>query len=447
MRKYPKYKKSKMPWIGDIPEHWNEKRAKYFLKEVDERSTTGDEEMLSVSHLTGVTPRSQKNVTMFKAESNVGAKICKPGDLVINTMWAWMSAMGVSNYKGVVSPSYSIYRAYNNWELDRYYLDNLIRIDKYRSEYICRSTGIRSSRLRLYPDRFLSIPILCPPRDEQICISKYLKKQNNTINKIIKNKRRIIELLKEQIENKLFGYDENNTNIKINSWNEAFPRDWKMIKAKRLFNEIAIKDEPEKQLLAVTQDRGVLPKSMCEQNYVSPSGSLSGLKLVKTDSFVISLRAFQGGIEYSEYEGIVSPAYNIFTLKPDMDCLEYQYYYKYIFKTKPFISMLNTIISGIRDGKNISYYDFSNLEIPVPPKEYLRSILANFKEYENRKQVILKERKLIEEYRSRLISDVVTGKIDIRGILVIEDGDSNSIDEPFEEEISEELEEALEEVE
>ncbi len=112
-----------MSWVGSIPAHWPEKRAKYYFKEIDERSQTGDEEMLSVSHITGVTPRSQKNVTMFKAESNVGQKRCQPGDLVINTMWAWMSALGVSNHDGIVSPAYGVYRPRSNQDYDNYYLD------------------------------------------------------------------------------------------------------------------------------------------------------------------------------------------------------------------------------------------------------------------------------------------------------------------------------------
>ena len=89
--------------LGDVPEHWQIRRAKYLFREVDERSATGSEELLSVSHLTGVTPRSQKNVTMFKAASYVGQKTCRPDDLVINTMWAWMGALGVSRYAGIVS--------------------------------------------------------------------------------------------------------------------------------------------------------------------------------------------------------------------------------------------------------------------------------------------------------------------------------------------------------
>ena len=198
---YSEYKDSGVPWLGKIPAHWPEKRAKYYFKEVDERSQTGGEEMLSVSHITGVTPRSQKNVTMFKAESNVGQKLCQPGDLVINTMWAWMSALGVSNHAGIVSPAYGVYRPRTNQDYDNYYLDHLLRIEGYRSEYICRSTGIRSSRLRLYPDKFLSMRVVCPPLDEQQTIARFLKAQDRLFRKFIRNKRQLIELLKEQKQN------------------------------------------------------------------------------------------------------------------------------------------------------------------------------------------------------------------------------------------------------
>jgi hypothetical protein len=72
LKPYPEYKNSGLSWLGKIPAHWRERRAKYFFREVDDRSDTGREELLSVSHVTGVSPRSQKNVTMFMAESYVG---------------------------------------------------------------------------------------------------------------------------------------------------------------------------------------------------------------------------------------------------------------------------------------------------------------------------------------------------------------------------------------
>lgn len=200
LKPYPEYKNSKISWIGKIPAHWVEMRAKYLFKEVDERSVTGDEEMLSVSHKTGVTPRSQKKVTMFKAESNVNSKVCHKGDLVVNTMWAWMSAMGISNQTGTVSPSYGVYRPIHITNYDQCYLDHLVRIDNYRTEYICRSTGIHSSRLRLYPDKFLSMPVLCPPYEEQVKISRYIAVQNYLITKYIRCKRSLVDLFSERID-------------------------------------------------------------------------------------------------------------------------------------------------------------------------------------------------------------------------------------------------------
>jgi type I restriction enzyme, S subunit len=110
---YGEYRKARLHWLSEIPVHWEENRGKSYFREIDCRSKTGNEELLSVSHITGVTPRSQKNVSMFKAENYSGHKLCQPGDIIINTMWAWMAALGVSNHTGIVSPSYGMYRPHN----------------------------------------------------------------------------------------------------------------------------------------------------------------------------------------------------------------------------------------------------------------------------------------------------------------------------------------------
>lgn len=195
---YESYRKPRMRWLPAVPAHWVEQRAKTFFREVDERSRTGQEELLSVSHLTGVTPRSQKRVTMFKAASYVGAKLAQPGDIVINTLWAWMAALGASRHLGIVSPAYGVYRPHDADGFNPAYLDYLLRTRAYVSEYIGRSTGIRSSRLRLYPAQFLDIPLLQPPRVEQDQIVTYLRAQDAHIARFIKAKRDLIALLDEQ---------------------------------------------------------------------------------------------------------------------------------------------------------------------------------------------------------------------------------------------------------
>lgn len=160
-------KPSGVPGLGEIPLHWQVRRAKYIYQEVDERSLDGSEELLSVSHLTGVTPRSQKTITMFKAASYVGHKICRPGDLVVNTMWAWMGALGVSTHTGIVSPAYAVYRPTRRESVVGDYMDGVLRSRPYIGNIICRSTGLHASRLRLYPEEFLRLPIIQPPLEEQ----------------------------------------------------------------------------------------------------------------------------------------------------------------------------------------------------------------------------------------------------------------------------------------
>ena len=189
---YPATKPSGVEWLGDVPAHWEVRPAKWYFREVDDRSETGSEELLSVSHISGVTPRSEKNVTMFKAESNVGHKLCKPGDLVINTMWAWMAALGVSRQAGIVSPSYAVYRPHPSSRLLGDYADLLLRTTTYKNEYIYRSTGIRSSRLRLYPEEFLRIKVLCPPLEEQHSIVEFTSKEST-------NARRAIDLAHDEL--------------------------------------------------------------------------------------------------------------------------------------------------------------------------------------------------------------------------------------------------------
>jgi len=104
---------------------------------------------------------------MFLAKSNVGHKICRPHDVVINTMWAWMGALGVARHFGIVSPAYGVYRPLTTTELLPTYADYLLRTPIYAAEYQRCSTGVNSSRLRLYPEQFLRMAIVIPPPTEQ----------------------------------------------------------------------------------------------------------------------------------------------------------------------------------------------------------------------------------------------------------------------------------------
>ena len=190
-------KDSGVEWIGQIPEHWNVIRAKYFFKEVEERSVLGNEELLSVSHLTGVTPRSEKNVSMFMAEDYSGSKVCKRHDLVMNIMWAWMGALGVSDYDGIVSPAYGVYRQKIANTFNSEYLEYLLKTTKYIEHYNRVSTGLHSSRLRFYGHMFFNMKLGFPCLDEQSEIIVRIKNQTSKIELAVENLANQIEKLKE----------------------------------------------------------------------------------------------------------------------------------------------------------------------------------------------------------------------------------------------------------
>ncbi|HHO0760062.1 MULTISPECIES: restriction endonuclease subunit S [Aeromonas] len=190
-------KDSGVEWIGKIPEHWIVKRAKYLFNEIDERSVNGDEELLSVSHITGVTPRSEKNVNMFMAEDYSGSKTCEKNDLVFNIMWAWMGALGVSDRRGIVSPSYGVFRAKAESTFNPIFLEYLLKSTNYIEHYNKVSTGLHSSRLRFYGHMFFDMEMGFPSFEEQNYIIEHVQKESDVIDKALSLQEQQIEALKE----------------------------------------------------------------------------------------------------------------------------------------------------------------------------------------------------------------------------------------------------------
>ncbi len=187
---------SGIPWLGKIPAHWKTERARWLFKERDERSETGEEDLLTVSHLTGVTLRSEKDVNMFEAETKEGYKMCFSGDLVINTLWAWMGALGVSSKDGIVSPAYNVYEP--GVHLNPRYVDALVRLTTFAQEVTRYSKGVWSSRLRLYPEGFFAVSLPVPPLGEQREIVGYIAKTICKLNVLQASTERAVSLLNER---------------------------------------------------------------------------------------------------------------------------------------------------------------------------------------------------------------------------------------------------------
>lgn len=192
-------------------------------------------------------------------------------------------------------------------------------------------------------------------------------------------------------------------------WLGAVPVDWEIKKMKYLFRDHSQKGQPDATLLSVTQGQGVVPRTWVENRMVMPSGNLESFKFIKKDDFAISLRSFEGGLEYCHHDGIISPAYTV--LKRRHSNLD-SGYYRYLFKSHAFISELQTSVVGIREGKNISFEELSYSLMPIPPLSAQRSI-AVFLDGKCAKideAVKIKEDQiaLLRERRQIIIQDAVT---------------------------------------
>ena len=191
-------KDSGIEWIGQIPEDWTTKRIKELFTEINDRCEDGNNyTLLSVSEYYGVAPKADKvaeDEMITHADSFDGYKICLPDDIVMNIMLAWKKALGVSNYIGIVSPAYCIYRSKTDmWPR---YFNYLFRTDTYANLFKQHSTGIIDSRLRLYPDKFLALSCHFPDKDTQQRIADFLDEKCGKIDRYIEKQQQVIEKLK-----------------------------------------------------------------------------------------------------------------------------------------------------------------------------------------------------------------------------------------------------------
>ena len=425
LKPYLEYKDSGLQWLEKIPSHWEEQRAKYLFREVDERSIDGQEELLSVSHITGVTPRSQKNVTMFMAESYIGHKLCQPHDLIINTMWAWMAALGIAKQKGIVSPSYAVYRPANSNEFNPEFMDHLLRTDPYKTEYICRSIGIRASRLRLYPEEFLEIPIACPPLEDQIQMVAFLNSKDLFIRRFIRAKRRLIELLGEQKQAIIHraitrGFDPN-VCLKPSGieWLGEVPDHWRIEPAFVYFKEqfTPNTDNFVTNVLSLSYGK-IIPRNV-ETNFGLLPASFETYQIVEPGNIIMRLTDLQNDqkslrVGLSSHRGIITSAY--LCLKVNEGIMpEYAYNLLHSYD-------LTKVFYGMGGGcrQSIGYDDIKRLPILIPSlseqAEICKHIDSNIQLIDILTESTRKKIDSIREYRTRLISDVVTGKLDVRSV-------------------------------
>lgn len=440
LRPYPKYKDSGLPWLGRIPAHWRLKRAKYLYREVDERSVTGEEELCSVSHKTGVTPR-KANVTMFMAESTIGYKICRPNDLAINTLWAWMAALGIARQVGVVSPAYGVYRPRPDSELVSDYADRLLRIEEYKAEYMARSTGVNASRLRLYPDQFLRIPVLLPTREEQIAIARYLDSMERIIRRFIRNRRRLIEVLSEQkqaiITHAVTKGVNSNSRLKPTGieWLGDVPEHWH-VKRLKFLARIVYGSSPHNSTYNADGIGTVLvngPDEYSREDFGktrSLKWTTAPVKFAPQGALLFCLRGSTTG-RLNICHADVSIGRGVAALVPfgNHDYFAYammalRSHLKATFRGSTFPSVTSAHLNNY-------WLPDPSIAEQVATARYIDEATASLS---GAIAHATREIDLVQDYRNRLIADVVTGKLDVRGFVPTE---PMSADEPADEPIEE----------
>lgn len=184
-------------WLPAIPVHWRRRRFGTLLREVDSKSATGTEQLLRVSQYSGVTERRTKSGEGIdsRSESLVGYKKVLPGQLAVNIMLAWNGSLGVSQFDGVVSPAYCVYRF--KGDNNPWFYHYLLQSMHLKARIKANSRGIVESRLRLYSEDLYRLEGIMPPVEEQAAIVKYLAHANARIDTAIAAKRRLIALLRE----------------------------------------------------------------------------------------------------------------------------------------------------------------------------------------------------------------------------------------------------------
>lgn len=418
MRKYDSYKDSGVKWMGEIPCHWQAVRIKWLLNERIERSEDGEGTPLSMSQKYGLIPTSEMDVVPNLAANYIGAKRVYTNDLVFNKLKAHLGVFAISKNDGLVSPDYAVYTPTPRTFLP--YLEYLFHTQLYISEFKKKTTGVAIGFTRLYTDGLFAIYSIYPPLEEQKSIVAYLNKKTAEIDEQVSKVEREIELLKEYKQAEIarvviHGLNPNApTKPSGISWIGDIPAHWEIRKIKYTFSERSEKNHPDEPVLCATQSQGVIPQSMYDNRVVVVNKGFENLKLVLVGDFVISLRSFQGGVEYAYYQGIISAAYTILTPNSAID----SGYAKLLLKSHNFIQLLKTCVTGIREGQNINYDLLKNKYIPIPPIDEQQDI-ATYIEHKTTEidRLVVEltyQAEYLKEYKQRLIADVVTGKINVQ---------------------------------
>jgi type I restriction enzyme S subunit len=421
LRRYSAYKDSGVPWLGEIPAHWELRKTKYLFQERSEKGFP-DEPLLAATQTKGVVRKEEyENRTVLALKDLDLLKLVRAGDFVIS-LRSFQGGIEFARHQGIISPAYTVLYPVNSDHQPFYGF--LFKSRPYVQNLSLFVTGIRQGQNIDY-QRLKNSLLPVPPPDEQRAIARFLDAFDRLTRRYINAQRRLIALLTEQkqalIQQAVTRGLDPDVPLKDSGieWLGEIPAHWEIIRCGYLFREIADVGYPDTQLLSIDRFKGIIPQDETGRK-TRASLDRKAYKRVRPGQLAYNLmNAFMGALGFSQYDGIVSPAYAVAQPLREIETR----YFHLLLRTSKYTGEYNRLSYGIMYERNRLYFErFKLVRALLPPLSEQKAI-ADWIESETQELNVTIERiqrqiELVREYRTRLIADVVTGKLDVRGIEV-----------------------------
>jgi len=388
----------------EFKSEWIERGLEELLLESKERNFDlkySKNEVLSVSGEYGIVNQIEHKGRSFAGVSVANYHVVKVGDIVYTKSPLKLTPYGIikvnTGKDGIVSTLYAVYKCQET--IFGPFLDYYFQLSDNTNKYLrpLVHKGAKND-MKINNSIVLKGKIFAPKqKDEQKKIANFLM----TIDTRIANLSKRLELLEEYkkgVLQRIF-----NGEIRLKDKNGKSFAKWTVVRAKDLFSSHSNKNHNgDLPILAATQENGMVHRDSIGIEIQSSEASVKSYKLVEPGDFVISLRSFQGGIEYSEFKGICSPAYTILKPKVEID----NQFFRFYFKKEDFITRLSQTVVGIRDGKQISYEAFGGMKLQVPSVEEQRKISRFLNSIDAKIQVAIKQLELTRQFKKGLLQNI-----------------------------------------
>ncbi len=439
---YGDRRSSGLPWLPEIPSHWDVLRSKYVLREVDKRSETGEETQLSMSQIHGLVDSSKIDTWRLRSESYAGGKLCEAGDLVLNRLKAHLGVFARASIPGVISPDYTVFRPVS--DIDVQFFEHLYKTPAYKAELRKRTKGIVEGFWRLYSDDFYDLRVVVPPRAEQSKIVDFINSYDGKVRRLIRNKRRLVGLLNEQkqaiINRAVTRGLKSDAPVKSTGidWMPEVPAHWEVKPLKHWLRErakaLSDKTSPEYEFdyLDISCVGTGFLTAKPERMKFEGAPSRARQIVQKGDTIISTVRTYLKAVYFIEDEWPDLIASTGFAVLRPVEALEPRLL-GYVLQSSTFIERVIRASIGVAYPA-ISEGRLGTIHVAFPPgfdeqRAILDHIASETAAFDKAIEKAQNEIVLIREYRERLIAEVVTGKLDVRHIEIAAPADEPVVDQ------------------